>query len=94
MSGVTLFLAQKVFDPIESGLLYVGIDSAFKAGVVFGVITAGIYWAAKPASAFDKTTGEPRPWALLECGDTKLEPTYVPWYIGSALTGYAVNLII
>lgn len=93
MSGVTLFLARNVFDPIESGLLSIGIDSAFKAGILFGVLTAGVYWTAKPASAFDKTTGEPRPWALLE-SDGKTEPTYVPWYIGSALTGYAVNLII
>jgi hypothetical protein len=93
MTDAKLFLVDNVVLPVEAGLLKIGVNSAFKAGVLAAVLTAGLYWTLKPASAFDDKTGKPRPWSLLEC-DGSNEQTHIPWYVGSLISGYAVNLII
>ena len=95
MSDTTLWIVDHIINPVERSLLKVGINSAWKAGLVSAVLTSAIYWTVKPSSAFDSTTGEARPWALLEqpSGSTT-EPTLVPWYVGSIIVGYSVNLII
>lgn len=89
-------LTEKVVEPVTSCLLAVGINSAFKAGVVVSILAAGTYWLVRPSSAFDPNTGEPRPWSMLECPEGKNSPvpTPIPWYVGSALIGYTVNLIV
>lgn len=95
MSGLTFWTVEKVITPIENGLLAVGINSAFKAGVAAGVLTAGALWYFKPVTLFDGASGKPRPWALLDGHEEAgVEPTLVPWYMTSALVGYGVNLII
>jgi hypothetical protein len=94
MASITLI--ENVVEPTEKMLLAVGINSAFKAGLVASVLSAGVYWYVRPLSAFDERTGEARPWSMLDCGSSKVQinPTLFPWYVGSALIGYAVNLII
>lgn len=87
------FLGETVFAPIEGALSAVGVNSAFKTGLLVAALTAGVYWGLKPSSAFDKQ-GNARPWILLDSEKSGPEPTTMPWYLGSALTGYAVNLII
>ena len=93
MSDLTYTIYERFFEPLEKGLQSVGIKSAFQAGVLATVLTAAAYWSIKPTSAFDKETGKPRPWTLLDHEESD-NPTYVPWYIGSVMTGYTVNLII
>lgn len=95
MSNLTLWTVEKVITPVENALVSVGINSAFKAGIAASVLTAGALWYFKPSTLFDPSTGQPRPWALLEGHEeSRVEPTLVPWYMTSALVGYSVNLII
>lgn len=95
MSSTALWITENVTAPVEGALLKVGINSAFKAGVVAGLLTAGVYWVVKPSSAFDANTGQARPWALLDIPEgNQTAPTFVPWYVGSLIVGYSVNLII
>lgn len=95
MSTQTAWLVDNIIIPVENSLLKIGINSAFKAGMTASLITAGIYWAVKPSSAFDRATGIARPWALLDQSpENQIEPTLIPWYMGSIIVGYSVNLII
>lgn len=86
-------MGEKVFSPLEQTLASVGINTAFKTGLVVFGLTAGVYWLVKPSSAFD-ARGNARPWILLDSEKSGPEPTTMPWYLGSALTGYAINLIV
>lgn len=93
----TTWIGLNVIDPIEKSLASVGLNSAFKVGVATAVVAAGVYWTVKPKSAFDQGSGEARPWALIDqLEDNKggPEPTMIPWWLGSVLLGYGVNLII
>lgn len=95
MSDLKFFISENVVVPLERSLVYVGINSAWKAGFATAVFAAGLYWVIRPNSAFDKETGQPRPWVLLEGSEERgPEPCNIPWYLGSALIGYGVNLII
>ena len=80
-------------DPVERGLMKVGIDSAFKAGVATAVLTAGILWVVKPASMFEQGSGDPKGWSLLKQQGTG-ETTYLTWWGTSLITGYVVSLVI
>lgn len=98
MSTTLFWLETNIINRYQKALLSMGIDSAFKAGVVAAVLTAGVLWVVKPASVFDESTGEPRPWVLLNeegsAPSSGVEPAVLPWYTRAALVGYVVNLTV
>jgi len=82
---------ETVIQPLERGLVKIGINSAGKAGVFFAVLTAGSLFVLKPSAMFDQTTGRPRQWSAF--GDA-VNPTPVPWWLASAGIGWGLSLII
>lgn len=95
MSTTLLWLEETFINPYQNALAAVGIDTAFKAGLVTAALTGLALWTIKPASVFDEKTGQPRPWVFFhENQSVGPEPVILPWYARAALVGYAVNLII
>jgi hypothetical protein len=94
MSSLLYTFVDNVVVPYQTFLLSVGIDSAFKAALVGGVLTTGALWALKPEFAFDKQTGKPRPWTFLSDETVQVEPTNVPWYVVVGGVTHTLNLIV
>lgn len=93
-SPATVWAVEHIVFPVENGLAKIGINSAWKAGILVGVLTAGALWATKPSLAFNHEDGSPKKWALLSNNERGENLTYVPWWLGSILVGYSVNLIV
>lgn len=80
--------------PYQNFLVSVGINSAFKAALVGGVLTTAALWTLKPGFAFDAQTGKPRPWSFLSDETADTPPTNVPWYVVAGGVTYTLNLIV
>lgn len=90
------WLTDNIILPYQRGLVRIGLNSAFKVGLAAGVLTTAGLWYFRPDFAFDKETGQVRPWSLLapdEAEQTGPGATRVPWYVVSASVFYTLNLI-
>lgn len=89
------FIATYFNDPIQSGLVRIGVDTPLKTTILFTGVTAAAQWAIRPSLTFD-SQGRPKQWNLIptSAADASIEKTPLPWYLVSLTVGYLAGLVI
>ena len=89
MESLMYTLDRNIGEPLQNGLLSVGIDTWWKAGIALSGLTAIGIHAYKPA-AFYSPDGSMRPWnATMDATTAKMtDATPVPVWLASASVGF------